>query len=1766
VKKKLALLSFVLLVCLVFPYLLVSAGSVTTVSSLMTDLTKENKKSVYDVSLNAPFTKESSGISEYISSETGGLSLSSEIFNISGRNGNDLDFQLVYSNNNARLYSEGTKSASVSQSFGQTVNAYYDIYDTNNRIIGMGAYQYTTSDSSILGTRTIDGNTWVFNGYLQYPSGTSLLKSSAIVNNANPKSDVNAAKNIFGEGWSLSIPWLEVDGDTIFVTLLNGQTYVANFSDGCGLEDYTLFDVVFTRDTTQSNGIDASAYKLIYVNGDTYYYNADGQLILQMDRYNNAITYYWEEIDGLTLLTKMIDSAGHKIDIEYNDTQTVFTCGNKVVRAIKSLIPGQTNQYYLSSIIDAEGRKTTFSYALQDAAFDTLSGTAATNKCANLVEVMYPSGLKSSYVYEKSKKNLGNSGYMEYYKVQERSDLDKGAVYNKIKYAYYNEPDGYPLYKASAIDDNYKYYSEAVDSKGVITRYLYNSEHQLYKTQQEKSRLLNETVYLYYDPYNLPVRVENRTYNTNGDRVSKVDSYGYDYRGNLLWENHPDATTPEDSNEYKTTYQYDYDYNVMTSQKYKQDKDTSIVVRYALTTDKKSVARTTVFSNTTVVSDAKYEYDSCGNITSQSVEKEPGVWATTLYEYSPQYNYAYLTATVAKAVQDADGGTKNIRQEYTYDFNTGNMLTATDGNGNTTKYKYDNIGRVTKMTAADGAYYKYNYDDANNILTETDANKNSLKYYYNGLGNLIKVVEPGANVVLGEYTYDENENQIAKIDGNGNKQSLTYDALARITAIVNRDKAGNLMSQTNVSYNEAYGEKFDQKNLKIAIMQKGNNQTLTNNYYFDIFQRLKKQEVVSKDGVLTNSYTYDYLDNTTSKKGVDGLKTYYFYDVLGNLLKTKDAGGNLNTYGYDGFGNLTSATNALGETIYVKYDALGRQISQQTPYEAGTYSMTKFYYDGAGNLSQRVDAKGNATNYYYNERNLLYAVEQPTSEEQSNIEKIIYDHNGNITEVQTGLSSWLDDDYSSKKYQYDTLSRQIGSVDNAKNKVTYQYDNNGNVIQSTDKNGVTTYFKYDGLNRMTLKYNSKDGDKNKIQATYDLFGNITQMSDQSGLTTYRYDGFGRLVYEKDGDSIKKSYTYDESNRLANFTLTQGSITVTDLSYGYDKIGRLTSVNDSGKSYRYEYDAAGRLVKEENGMTGMTSSYTYYPSGNVKSLIHDNGGDTFIAYQYQYDANGNQIEKDENGNVTQYYYDAMGRIKTAFLANQGIQDYTYDDLGNIESLVKIDGTSMSESDYLYDKDNKLMYLEETCGNDQTQTTFAYDAQGNLTAKDKVFKYNGNVSASESYSYYYNGYNQLANVVTPDNEIFEYVYNGAGLRTQKTNGEDTINYYYDGNTNIVLETDKTGSITARNVWGLQLIERETQDHTYNYLHDAHGDIIGLTDDMGNVIKSYIYDPYGNEKAPAPQGFGDNSTVVLWQAETDGVDNPFRYSGQYLDDETGFYYLRARYYDPETQRFTQEDPVLSGTNLYVYCNNNPIMFVDPSGLMADGIYKNPDGSYTRVLNGHEYVVSPNDSRQGKYEELKNQYEGNKKSTGVEKIVYYDEEGNIHYKQIYKEGGITYVNFDDRLYKNGVEVSSKNYSYMPMQVGGTRGAASFEVSGNVATVTITINGQTLNLSATLTSGAINVDFSQNNYGSISALGLQYTVATQLNNAYEYRYKQPLNGRTDLGLAIELDAHYELYKAGIATSHVEIANMGGVDNDWNAKYWESLAHNISSPFTLYPY
>ena len=101
------------------------------------------------------------------------------------------------------------------------------------------------------------------------------------------------------------------------------------------------------------------------------------------------------------------------------------------------------------------------------------------------------------------------------------------------------------------------------------------------------------------------------------------------------------------------------------------------------------------------------------------------------------------------------------------------------------------------------------------------------------------------------------------------------------------------------------------------------------------------------------------------------------------------------------------------------------------------------------------------------------------------------------------------------------------------------------------------------------------------------------------------------------------------------------------------------------------------------------------------------------------------------------------------------------------------------------------------------------------------------------------------------------------------------------------------------------------------------MGILDSAGAQVVSYVYDSWGKLES-----------VTGEQAETIGRENPFRYRGYYYDEETGFYYLQSRYYDPGTGRFLNADGYVStgqgivGTNMFAYCGNNPVMRTDPSG----------------------------------------------------------------------------------------------------------------------------------------------------------------------------------------------------------------------------------------------
>ena len=235
-------------------------------------------------------------------------------------------------------------------------------------------------------------------------------------------------------------------------------------------------------------------------------------------------------------------------------------------------------------------------------------------------------------------------------------------------------------------------------------------------------------------------------------------------------------------------------------------------------------------------------------------------------------------------------------------------------------------------------------------------------------------------------------------------------------------------------------------------------------------------------------------------------------------------------------------------------------------------------------------------------------------------------------------------------------------------------------------------------------------------------------------------------------------------------------------------------------------------------------------------------------------------------------------------------------------------------YSYNKKNQLLHTTEDADGETSTSDYVYDANGNQLIKmttvlkdaddlDEETLLSLNTPYAEINTY--DPYNRLTESIAAS-ETVTYSYRPDGLRNSKSSNGVTTTHLWDG-ANIVGDL-QNGVIGATYVRGIGLIS----SNGMYYLQNGHGDTVQLTNASGAITKTYDYDTFGVER------------------DIDAQDaNPFRYCGEYFDTETETIYLRARYYNPRTGRFTAEDPIGDGLNWYTYCVGNPIRYIDPTGL---------------------------------------------------------------------------------------------------------------------------------------------------------------------------------------------------------------------------------------------
>ena len=810
-----------------------------------------------------------------------------------------------------------------------------------------------------------------------------------------------------------------------------------------------------------------------------------------------------------------------------------------------------------------------------------------------------------------------------------------------------------------------------------------------------------------------------------------------------------------------------------------------------------------------------------------------------------------------------------------------------------------------------------------NTIAETDGNGHTTTYEYDELNRLVKTKDAvGCSTI---YRYDPVGNGITGIDGNGKFTYYKYDPLDRVTKIIQKvsDTLDVIDPDDGVTEYE-----YDEVGNRTAVVDPNGNRT---------------------------KYEYNQRDELSIEINPEAEPTLYEYDCVGNRIEETRPNGNVITYDYDEKNQLVNISDLIGQVVSYTYDCIGNRLME---IDANNDTAT-YQYDALSRLVSMTDPLGQTTNYSY-------------------------DCVGN-------LDTLIDRESNPTIYTYDTVNRLISSTYALGNAITYEYDCVGNQIRITDANGNATTYEYDGVNRLireiyadsTTRELSRDcvgyiltridqnddtthfqyndlyyltkrdyPDANDDEFIYDKGGRLLIGENAHSFVTFEYDSADRVVETTQGLYIL-SYSYDIPNNKLTITYPGGKV----ITETRDRRDRLVDVMDTipvDTIAHYNYDFADRLLSK-GCSNGTAANYHYNTNDWMDSLTHTKGATLIAGFAYDFDKEGNRKYAEnllpfnpskEHTHSQKYDYDAIYRLrnfKTGQLVGGDIpspiktRSWTLDPVGNWNQFT-IDGTPYQNSP------NQMNEYD-----DPSTTTCQPPAPGDddglpddFMDRNSAHDCNGNLLDDDINTYEYDYENRLIRVIrkADGDTLDQYRYDALSRRIEKETAGVTIVYLYDGQR--AIEERIGGSIEAEYVYGDWIDEVLTMDRngqTYYYHTNSLGSIIAITDSLGNAVERYAYDAYGEVSIMDSVG-----TPVPNSA----VGNPYLFTGRRLDEESGLYYCRARYYSVERGRFLQRDPLwyVDGMNLYEYVISNPIIYRDPFGMKVTVIEKDDD-----KIGGYEY-----------------------------------------------------------------------------------------------------------------------------------------------------------------------------------------------------------------------
>lgn len=756
---------------------------------------------------------------------------------------------------------------------------------------------------------------------------------------------------------------------------------------------------------------------------------------------------------------------------------------------------------------------------------------------------------------------------------------------------------------------------------------------------------------------------------------------------------------------------------------------------------------------------------------------------------------------------------------------------------------------------------------------------------------------------------------------------------------------------------------------------------------------------------------------------------------------------------YDLLGRPVAVTNPYrqNDTVYwskTRYDEMGRAVEAYAPAnfntlgdslgitEYGISSQTRFI----GTVVTKTDASGRKSRSFTNALGQLTRVDEPGSNNQLDtvpqttptpnpsptpppnyptdppscaancpnnltgseypMHSTYYEYNvqGKMVKVTQGVQV--------RYFMYDSLGRLIRvkqpeqevndaldksdpSTGNGKWTAKFTYDLFGNVITTTDANGITSISEYDKANRVFKRCYTKPGIVTSVTKCDDLSTGVNgQLSSDTPTVENFYDGFGLGV------------TPPEENNYAKGKLSKVTSSISETRYKtYDYLGRLieseqrTPIADEGVTQAipristYKYDFGGRLIEEtypsgriiknsfesdgdlanvvskaatQVGFKTYVSNFSYTAAGGISQMQFGNGrwetakfntrqqveelglgnanNDTSlwkINYTYgELESNGTINQAKNTGNI------AKQTITIGGLAQPFVQTYKYDSLYRITDAKEVNGTGTTANwsqQFSYDRYGNRIGFNQQIGSLTTSNLPTVNTANNRFAENQGFKYDkaGNIiedrDMQQVRSFVFNAYNKQIEINRNGAPVGKYFYDGEGKRVKKQTELETTVFVYSA-----------GKLVAE--YSTKMPYSPTTNYTTT---DQLGSPRVVTDKLGQIRSRRDFMPFGEELAAD----ANYRTAGLKYGVADEVRQKF--TGYQKDTETGLDFAEARMYNNQHGRFTAVDPLLASGksanpqtfNRFVYVLNNPLRLIDPSGLKPVYLRKYIDegnGSY--------------------------------------------------------------------------------------------------------------------------------------------------------------------------------------------------------------------------------